>query len=481
MLPADTLSIWADACAAADIPWYLSRENLLCAVGYHHFPGSLKYARVMVFSKDLPILFKTVLPSLPSSWLLSQTKFTTKDRELCLEEEGVPVLLIDVLCPVESPEQKQCFASQVKKLRKLTNRTANYQKYFDALLGSGIGRLYKKLTDRRFSKTFDSLLTFVQSLPQALPFYCDSLTCKNSVLLDKSLFHETVNIVCQEGSYPVFSGYATYLTLVYGDYEAGLTDSIGVGLTAEEKQALQLHQQHCHQALSFVQQVSQEFNLRYCLLAGSVLGPVRHGGFIPWDDDIDIGIRIEDLERFEQVIAEQLPLRLPAEFSLKQSGPDNPYPRMFSKICYEGRCCMDLWPLIPTYIDGFKAEWTWYFAKVITKAHYYKIGHRVTRFLKVVKPLCLLLSDKQIMALARRNERRHCGKQAPAYINIYSVYKRPKETILRQWLDTPATADFSGITVPIVGCTEDYLTHMYGDYMQYPAPWSRASRHYERF
>ena len=47
-----------------------------------------------------------------------------------------------------------------------------------------------------------------------------------------------------------------------------------------------------------VAEVCEEEGLSYTLLGGSLLGAVRHDGFIPWDDDIDLGIRASDFEPF---------------------------------------------------------------------------------------------------------------------------------------------------------------------------------------
>jgi len=312
-------------------------------------------------------------------------------------------------------------------------------------------------------------------------WYHDGLTDKTGALHPAAWIEETVTISCGEETYPAPAGYLSYLREVYGDYEKGLFDELGCGLTETDKIALKEHQQRCKEAPAFVQQLSREFDLRYYLLAGSVLGPVRHGGFIPWDDDIDIGIRLEELEQFEALVEEYLPQRLPEGFALKKTGVNSTYPRMFSKICYEGRCCMDLWPLVPIWEGGLRAKILWKFAKIITKVHYKKIGYKVTRFKTLVKLVDPFLSDRLVMKLARKNERRFLGKPTDAYINLYSIYTRKKETILRRWLDTEATMYFDGLEVPVVGCTEEYLTHLYGDYMSKPAPWKRASRHVERF
>lgn len=49
-------------------------------------------------------------------------------------------------------------------------------------------------------------------------------------------------------------------------------------------------------------QFCEDNNIHYCAIGGTALGTVRHGGFIPWDDDIDVGIPIADYERFLKLV-----------------------------------------------------------------------------------------------------------------------------------------------------------------------------------
>ena len=480
MLPSEALSFWDFACEKAGITWSLYKDTLLCAVGYRDFPETLKNAQVAVFAKDINTVLQTAAPYLPAGWNIKRRTFGRGTHPLTFTQNGAVVLEVFLLCGTASAEDVTAFAP-IRKIRQKANGKCKLMEAFGGLLGKPVRKLFHPFCLRIGMKAYHKILPLFDALPENPAYYSDALCEKGGVAHPAEWFSSFGTLACKTGTYPVFSGCREYLTETYFDYEAGLTDEIGVGLTAEDKAALKAHQQNCRTALAFIQQVAEEYNLRYYLLAGSVLGPVRHQGFIPWDDDIDLGIRIEDLAEFERVMTEELPKRLPENFKIVQSGPNDPYPRMFSKLCCDGRCCMDFWPLVPTYEKGIRAKFQWYFAKIITKVHYKKIGYKVTRFVKLVNLMSLFMSDKFVMKLARRNERKYIKRKTPAYINLYSIYKRPKELIKREWLDTEATAMFDGLEVPVVGCTHDYLTHLYGNYMGFPAPWKRASRHVERF
>jgi lipopolysaccharide cholinephosphotransferase len=59
-----------------------------------------------------------------------------------------------------------------------------------------------------------------------------------------------------------------------------------------------------------IDRICRKHNLRYWIDFGTLLGAVRHGGFIPWDDDVDITIPEEDYQRFKNIIKDELPSNL---------------------------------------------------------------------------------------------------------------------------------------------------------------------------
>ena len=77
-----------------------------------------------------------------------------------------------------------------------------------------------------------------------------------------------------------------------------------------------------------VDKLCRKHNLRYWLDSGTLLGAVRHKGFIPWDDDFDICMPVEDYDKFLEIA----PKELPDYFFVQTKRTDKYYKRDFAKV-----------------------------------------------------------------------------------------------------------------------------------------------------
>ena len=55
-----------------------------------------------------------------------------------------------------------------------------------------------------------------------------------------------------------------------------------------------------------IDRICKKNNIKYFLIGGSLLGAIRHQGFIPWDDDLDVGMLRDDYEKFLKVAGDEL-------------------------------------------------------------------------------------------------------------------------------------------------------------------------------
>ncbi len=81
-----------------------------------------------------------------------------------------------------------------------------------------------------------------------------------------------------------------------------------------------------------LKRVCEKNNIRYFLMWGTLLGAVRHGGFIPWDDDMDFGMLREDYEKFIEACKKDLDPR----FFLQTWDTDPNFPLAFAKLRLNG-------------------------------------------------------------------------------------------------------------------------------------------------
>lgn len=112
--------------------------------------------------------------------------------------------------------------------------------------------------------------------------------------------------------------------------------------------------------LSMVKEVLKiinKHNLRYFMLGGTLLGAVRHKGFIPWDDDVDLGMPRSDYDKFIEFAKKELPDYLKAETYEDQKNEKRPIyycqiknlntkiTQHIAKKDYETNVWIDIFPL----------------------------------------------------------------------------------------------------------------------------------------
>ena len=95
-----------------------------------------------------------------------------------------------------------------------------------------------------------------------------------------------------------------------------------------EGSPLRRHQMVMLEMVKELDRICKKHNIPYFLYGGTLLGAVRHNGFIPWDDDLDVGLMRKDYRRLMKV----LPSELPSHIVLQTNETDKNYFYFFAKL-----------------------------------------------------------------------------------------------------------------------------------------------------
>lgn len=242
--------------------------------------------------------------------------------------------------------------------------------------------------------------------------------------------------------------------------------------------------------LKAIHQVCQEHNLRYYLWAGSMLGAVRHKGFIPWDDDMDIAMPRPDYEELMSHWREWLPK--PYEVICAENDATYPYP--FAKIedvstvvlerpdfkFLEG-VYIDIFPIDGVPADDaerkshFKKYKFWRHLLFLHGRDPFKHGHGPRSWYP-----WLIHNIFSLQGLQRRVKQLMTKYDYDSSEYVCDYDDGISGTIEKRLLGTPKEYPFSDTVFLGVEHYDEYLTNKYGNYMQLPPKEKQVQHHFYR-
>ncbi len=242
-------------------------------------------------------------------------------------------------------------------------------------------------------------------------------------------------------------------------------DMIPVGMDECKKEMVR--------TMELLNEVCVKNGLRYYIVAGTLIGAVRHKGFIPWDDDIDIVMPLKDLYRLAELVKEHPELHMLNGFdeevdfygatselyTEKYLVDSNHFPMQ-----YTAGVLIDVYPLVGLPGEGMCQENLDYME-----------GYRE-------------LDMKQWGVLYDKEKCKKACKEMFRYLEEYpfeestytaSASEGYTQTIMPyEYFGNPVWLDFENIKIMAPEKYETMLVHAYGDYMQLPPPEERVQHHY---
>lgn len=232
--------------------------------------------------------------------------------------------------------------------------------------------------------------------------------------------------------------------------------------------------------LTLVTNIADRHQIPYWVSGGTLLGAVRHGGFIPWDDDIDIELLRKDYKKLLKVLSEELPADL-----YLQSPSEKGYRLLFSKVrdknsfIKEEEDDLDRFKEKGIYIDIFPEERSYIKLKKIVDFFYGRAFRRIKRgrpfysFRYFYEYMVSLLVLYPIGYISMWLSRAFCAITKPDNIlHSYGIGNTTNHNA--SYMFPLSKISFEGRYFSCPNDTRTYLTKQYGNYMSIPSKEKRV-------
>jgi lipopolysaccharide cholinephosphotransferase len=228
----------------------------------------------------------------------------------------------------------------------------------------------------------------------------------------------------------------------------------------------------------YIHDFCEEHNIDYCLMGGSALGAKRHGGFIPWDDDLDIFMTPDNYEKFREVFYREGNTK---RFYLQEYGKCNsgyvtvPKLRMNDTTYIEELTkdwnihqgiFVDIFILHSCPNNKIKQLWQCFWAKcAVVKGMSMRGYNRQTGLKKALLAMSKILPKKLMVDFALKQVYRFRNCESDYLCNFLgkAVYK--KGLYRKKWFENNQNIAFEKIELKVPGGLHEFLSERFGDYM----------------
>lgn len=241
--------------------------------------------------------------------------------------------------------------------------------------------------------------------------------------------------------------------------------------------------------LNEVRRICEANNIQYFLIGGTLIGAVRHKGFIPWDDDIDIGMLRSDYDRFCEICKTQLNTELfyfqnwdteenNADYEISRIRLNNTkfvlYHRQGLKSSHHG-----FYVEVIPYDDLPKGKLRCHIYGTrfrglkrlvgVRKGYKYRLSNPVKRYIfYFIVNLSKIIPIRHFEKILETYHKKYFNTNSEYVFLLGGAYKWYVEKHLRSTVSEYTELEFEGQMYPVPKNYDLFLTEQYGNYMQFP-------------